>query len=102
MDPRRPLHVIAMLRARPGREDELRALARGLIAPTRAEPGCLRYELFEDPQDAAALTFVEVWESAAHLQAHLEAPHLVHARSRYDEILDGGLQLRTGHELGPA
>ena len=99
MDSVRPLHVVAMLHARPGSEEELRELARGLLDPTREEPGCLRYELFEDPADPAALTFVELWESEAHLQAHLETPHLIQARARYDEILVGGLQLRTGHPV---
>ena len=47
----------------------------------------------------ANLTFVEIWETEAHLDAHLETPHLIRARRRYDELLDGGLQLRKGHEL---
>ena len=98
-DPR-PLHVIAMLRARPGRETELRDLALSLIAPTRAEAGCLRYELVEDPGDPAKLTFVETWESEAHLEAHLETPHLLHARQRYDELLEAPLELRKGLQIG--
>ena len=97
-DPR-PLHVIAMLRAKPGHESELRELASSLVEPTRAEAGCLRYELVEDPEDPAILTFVETWESETHLEQHLEAPHLIHARKRYDELLDGGLQLRKGYEV---
>jgi quinol monooxygenase YgiN len=98
-DPR-PLHVIAMLRAKAGREDELRELALGLLAPTRAEAGCLRYELVEDPEDPANFTFVETWESETHLEAHLETPHLIHARQRYEELLEGQLELRKGLEIG--
>lgn len=93
------LHVIALLRARPGRESELRALAQSLLAPTRAEQGCLRYVLIEDPNDAACLTFVEEWVSEAALQAHLQTPHLQHARARYDELLEGPLDLRLGREV---
>jgi quinol monooxygenase YgiN len=95
----RPLHVIAMLRARPGCEPELRELALGLIGPTRAEEGCLRYELVEDPEDPANFTFVETWQSEAHLEAHLRTPHLVHARKRYDELLERPLELRKGFEI---
>jgi len=94
------LHVIALLRARPGREAQLRALAEGLLAPTRAEPGCLRYELIVDPDDPAQLTFVEEWESEEALAAHLETPHLREALSLYDEWLEGGLSLRRGHRVG--
>lgn len=95
-----PLHVIAILRAQPGAEEELRQLARGLLGPTRAESGCIRYELIADPEDRAELTFVETWESEAHLAAHLKTPHLQHARARYAELLAGELVLRRGFELG--
>lgn len=99
MENDRPLHVIALLRAREGRAGELKELARGLLAPTRREPGCLRYELVEDPDDPHRLTFIETWQSAAHLDAHLRTPHLEHARARYAELLEGELELRRGHEL---
>ena len=69
-------------------------------APTRAEAGCLRYELVEDPEDPANFTFVETWESETHLEAHLETPHLIHARQRYEELLEGQLELRKGLEIG--
>lgn len=96
----RPLHVVTMLRARSGCESELRQVARALLSPTRREDGCLRYELVEDPRDPRSLTFIETWESEAHLQAHLASPHLLQARARYAELLDGDLDLRLGHELG--
>jgi quinol monooxygenase YgiN len=99
MSESRPLHVIAMLRARPGAERELRELALDLIEPTRAETGCLRYELLEDPNDAASLTFVEIWQTEAHLLSHLETPHLLHARARFAELLQGELELRKGFEI---
>lgn len=93
-----PLHVIALLRARPGCEDELRTLARSLLAPTRAERGCLRYVLVEDPADPSLLTFVEEWEDEAALEAHLRTPHLEHAKARYEVLLAGPLDLRRGYE----
>lgn len=101
METTRPLHVIALLQAKPGREAELRELARSLLAPTREEPGCLRYVLVEDPEDPARLTFVEEWASRAALQAHLRTPHLQNARARYDELLDGPLDLRSGFAFEP-
>ena len=39
------LRVIATVKARSEKVDELRALLMGLIAPTRQEPGCITYEL---------------------------------------------------------
>jgi quinol monooxygenase YgiN len=39
--------VICRFVARKGKEDELRALLQGMLAPTHAEPGRKLYELYE-------------------------------------------------------
>ena len=39
--------VICRFEAREGRENQLRALLQGMLAPTRAESGCELYELYE-------------------------------------------------------
>ncbi len=41
------VQVIARSVARKGKEDQLRALLQGMLTPTRAEPGCKLYELYE-------------------------------------------------------
>ena len=41
------VHVIARAVARKGKEDQLKALLQGMLAPTHAEPGCRIYELYE-------------------------------------------------------
>ena len=40
----------------------------------------------ENPDD---FTFVEEWESKAHLDAHLQTPHLTAALSRFGELGEG-------------
>ena len=48
-----------------------------LVPLTRAEPGCISYELHQDNDIPAHFIFVECWESRALWQAHKNAPHLV-------------------------
>ena len=77
-----PLAVVALFVARPGREDDLERALLALVEPTRAEAGCLRYELNRSTREPGRLFFTEVWASAAHHRAHLETPHvraLLHA-----------------------
>jgi quinol monooxygenase YgiN len=80
------VRVVARVVARPGKEDELRTLLRGLIEPTRREPGCVTYELLQNTVDPTDFTFVEEWCSEAELDAHLQSPHLQHARSRLPDL----------------
>jgi len=65
------VNVIARLVARRGKEDELRELLRGMLAPTRAESGCKLYELYES-DSRGRFYFYERWESQAALDRHAE------------------------------
>jgi quinol monooxygenase YgiN len=94
------LSVIARFRAKPGRERELRSLLAELIAPTRKEAGCIRYELLVNEADPAELTFVEEWHDGDALNAHLATAHVQHAVSRCPDLLDGELDLRRYKLVG--
>ena len=94
------VRVIARLKAKPGREGELRSVAVDLIAPTRSEAGCIRYELLENHVDPAELTFVEEWLNGDALQAHLAKEHVRNALSRWQDLLVGDLDFRRYKLLG--
>lgn len=67
--------VIAHYRARAGEEQRVRdALAR-MIAPSRAEPGNLMYEVCADPDDPAVFAIYEKYAGADAFRAHTESPH---------------------------
>jgi quinol monooxygenase YgiN len=89
-DRRDLLTVIAYMKAAPGKEDELRAALEALIEPTTKEPGYVNYDLHQGVEDPAAFFFYENWESPAHLDAHLETPHLVNFASIAPGLLDAG------------
>jgi quinol monooxygenase YgiN len=68
--------MMVEFRALPGREADLRAALLALVAPTRAEDGCLRYDLHDDPDDPARCAFYEVWASPDHHRAHDATDHV--------------------------
>ena len=61
--------------AAPGHEQELAELLGAMVAPTRAEPGCLAYELHRDPENPAKFMFYERFADQAALDAHTVSPH---------------------------
>jgi quinol monooxygenase YgiN len=63
------VRVIARAQAVAGKRDELKAVLKQLVAPTRAEKGCIYYQLFESTVPDV-LIFNEEWASAEDLQAH--------------------------------
>jgi quinol monooxygenase YgiN len=82
------LPVVAVIKAKPGKEKALEALLNGVLAPTRKEAGCLVYELFRDKADPRTFVFIESWQSDQALQAHLASPHIQAAMARRDELIE--------------
>ena len=65
------------------------AVLQALVAPTRAEPGCVQYELLQSQQDPRMFTFFEKWESDAALAAHTQTEHVRRAREARVPFVDG-------------
>ena len=70
------LTIVANIHARPDKIDQVKKALQGLIGTTRAEAGCILYDLHQDNEDPAHFMFYEICESRALWQAHMSAPHL--------------------------
>jgi quinol monooxygenase YgiN len=70
------LTVVAEMKAKPGREEDLRKAVLALIEPTRREDGCVQYDLHRHTDDPGRFVFYENWKSPAHLARHAASPHL--------------------------
>jgi quinol monooxygenase YgiN len=60
----------------PGRADDLKTHLLSLSPQTRAEPGCIAYDLYQSPDAPHEFLRIERWKSAADLEAHKRLPHL--------------------------
>lgn len=79
--------VIANIRAKPDMEHEVKKALLGLRGPTRAEKGCINYDLHQSPDDPALFLFHENWASKSDLDAHSQSPHLQAWRKRAVDLL---------------
>jgi quinol monooxygenase YgiN len=72
------LFLVVSLRAKKGKEEELRRDLIAVVEPSRKEEGNLRYELFVDEDNPGHFVFVEHWASAdAQHRHHTEGPHIL-------------------------
>ncbi len=71
-----PVTVIAQIKAKPGKEAQVRKELLSLIAPSRKDAGCLNYDLHQAADNPALFMFHENWTSKAHLDQHLKKPDL--------------------------
>ncbi len=89
------LSVVAALKARPGKEDDLRRVLLTLIEPTRAEDGCVQYDLHVHATDPSRFVFYENWTSREHLDRHLASPHLTAAVTAAGDLLADPPRIET-------
>ncbi|GAB3124926.1 putative quinol monooxygenase [Novispirillum itersonii] len=85
--------LFATLTAAPGQRDGLRAALLDLIGPTRQEPGCLDYVLFEQSDSPGTFIMRESFASAADFEAHTASPHFQGFLAQADGLLSGPVRL---------
>lgn len=79
--------VVARIKAKVGREEDVKKELTALIAPTRLEPGCLKYDLHQSSEDKSLFMFYENWAARKDLDEHLKMPYLQEFLGKAEKIL---------------
>ena len=66
------LAIVVTSYVKAGKKEEYLELIAPLVENTKKEPGCLFFDLFEDPDDSSALTLIEIFKDKAAHKWHLE------------------------------
>jgi quinol monooxygenase YgiN len=88
--------VVAILTARPGKADALRTLLDGMLEPSRAEAGNLRYDLWQDQSEPGRFYLDELYADGAAVAAHRATPHFQGYLAAVGELAE-----RTAFVLDP-
>ena len=89
------LTVVAEVKAKPGKEEELRATLLELIGPTRREEGCVQYDLHVHTKDPGRFVFYENWTSQDALARHAASPHLKVLGEKLVDLAVGPARVET-------
>ncbi len=89
------LTIVANIHANPDKIELVKAELEKLLPITRAESGCVQYDLHQDNDNPAHFVFYENWESRELWQAHMNAPHL----AAYMEATAGAVAQFTLNEM---
>ncbi|MHB1204080.1 MAG: putative quinol monooxygenase [Rhodospirillaceae bacterium] len=83
-----PVKIVAILVARPGKAEDLKALLHGMVAPCRAEPGNLCWDIWQDQANADRFVLDELYTDNAAIAAHRETPHFKNYFAKINDLAD--------------
>lgn len=86
-------------RAKPGKEDDLKAFISAAVTPSRNDPGNIDYEAHEVEGQPGTFVIYERWETRALLDAHLSAPRMAALVPEMLELIDGSSFIEDGIRL---
>lgn len=87
------------MHARQGHTGDLEQAARGLIAPTLGETGCIFYELYRCTDNPTAFLFFECWKDRDALAQHLRQPYVKEFMKTTAPLLDGQVEVTCWEKL---
>ena len=94
------LTVVAQIKARPGKEAQVRQELLSLVAPSRKDAGCLNYDLHQGLDNPALFLFHENWSSKVYLDQHLQKPDLQKVLARVGQLVAEAPQITLWEKIG--
>ena len=92
--------VIATIKAREGREQDVREKLEKLLMPTRAEPGCMLYELYQSAENRNLFMFYECWQGKQDLDTHLQKPYIKAFMQSAEKLLADPVDISLWKKIG--
>lgn len=82
------LTIVAHIYAKPDHKELVKSELIKLIAKTRAEEGCLNYDLHQDNENENLFLFYENWTNRDLWQKHMENDHIADYMKATDEAVE--------------
>ena len=81
--------IVAKIKIKEEFKDEILDELKELHKSTHdLDDGCIQYELHKDLEDTNSFTFIETWESAELLEAHMATAHFASFAKTIENKLD--------------
>jgi quinol monooxygenase YgiN len=84
------------MRAKSGKEDELIAVMKELVAKVREnEPDTMDYTFHRAKNDPSLFMVYEMYKTGEAMQAHMTSAHFQEAAGKFGELVEGGLGIEA-------
>ncbi len=93
------IHLTATFHAQLGKEQQLKEVLTQALEPTRNEEGCVRYQLFQDKDNASHFVFQEQFKDQEAFEFHGKTEHFARLNNQIENLLECEPKLAFFNEL---
>jgi quinol monooxygenase YgiN len=79
---------------KPERRNDIMRVTAAIVPPSRAEAGCISYEVHEQLSGENEYLFFEEWTDQAALDFHFKTPHFQEFIKEFTQLLQGPPRIR--------
>jgi quinol monooxygenase YgiN len=94
------LYIFGRFHARAGHEGAVADVLHEVLAPSRAEPGCLSIHAYRSVRDPRLFYIHSRWRDEAAFELHAGLPHTVRFVERVAPLLDHPLDVTRAARIG--
>ena len=92
--------IFARFHARPGNENKVAEALIDVLAPTRAESGCININAFRANRDPQLFFIHSRWKDEIAFEKHTTLPHTVHFVERIEPLIDHPFDVCRTEKIG--
>jgi quinol monooxygenase YgiN len=94
------LAVVAKIRVKEGKAEELVQLLKDILPSVKKEEGTLYYTVNRDRTDPNLVVVIEKYKDDAAFQAHSSTPYLAELFGKAQSVVEGDMELSMMDEVG--
>lgn len=80
--------------AKSEKRSELIALCKSMIAPSKAEAGCIQYNFYQDVSDKNKFFFYEEWKDQSAIDFHFATDHFISFQPKFAAMITDEVDLK--------
>ncbi len=94
------IYVVTDLWPLPEKTKEVKKILYDIVPEAKKERTCLKYELCENLNDKAQLTFLQAWSTEQALEEHLKSEIIQKATDALRDLLEKPTEIRRYKNIG--
>lgn len=92
-------HIICRLRCETENRARVQELLLEYVGPSRQEPGCLYYDIFQEKDDRNAFYILDGWKDQAAVDSHIQHPNVLRVNALIRPLLIEDQKLTFGQRI---